>query len=44
MDDRPLRLRVRTDAAQRLGGVLLSAGVVVGVRIEAARISVLRSG
>ena len=35
MDDRPLRLRVRTDAAARLGGVLLAAGVVVGVRIEA---------
>ena len=34
MDDRPLRLRVRTDAAQRLGGVLVSAGVVVGVRVE----------
>ena len=34
MDDRPLRLRVRTDAAQRLGGVLLAAGVVVGVRVE----------
>ncbi len=34
MDDRPLRLRVRTDAAQRLGGVLVTAGVVVGVRVE----------
>jgi ABC-2 type transport system ATP-binding protein len=34
MDDRPLRMRVRTDAAQRLGGVLVSAGVVVGVRVE----------
>jgi len=35
MDDRPLRLRVRTDAAQALGGALLGAGVVVGVRIQA---------
>jgi ABC-2 type transport system ATP-binding protein len=35
MDDRPLRLRVRTDAAPALGGALLGAGVVVGVRIEA---------
>jgi ABC-2 type transport system ATP-binding protein len=34
MDDRPLRLRVRTDAPQRLGGVLVAAGVVVGVRVE----------
>lgn len=34
MDDRPLRLRVRTDAAEALGGALLSAGVVVGVRVE----------
>ena len=34
MDDRPLRLRVRTDAAQRLGGVLVAAVVVVGVRVE----------
>jgi ABC-2 type transport system ATP-binding protein len=35
MDDRPLRLRVRTDAAPALGGALLGVGVVVGVRIEA---------
>jgi ABC-2 type transport system ATP-binding protein len=35
MDDRPLRLRVRTDAPQALGGALLGAGVVVGVRVEA---------
>ena len=34
MDDRPLRLRVRTDAARALGGALLGAGVVVGVRLE----------
>ena len=34
MDDRPLRLRVRTDAARALGGALLGAGVVVGIRLE----------
>jgi ABC-2 type transport system ATP-binding protein len=34
MDDRPLRLRVRTDAARTLGGALLGAGVVVGIRLE----------
>jgi ABC-2 type transport system ATP-binding protein len=34
MDDRPLRLRVRTDAPERLGGALVSAGIVVGVRVE----------
>ena len=34
MDDRPLRLRVRTDAARALGGALLAAGVVVGIRLE----------
>ena len=34
MDDRPLRLRVRTDSARALGGALLAAGVVLGVRLE----------
>jgi ABC-2 type transport system ATP-binding protein len=35
MDDRPLRLRVRTDSAEALGAALLGAGIVVGVRLEA---------
>jgi ABC-2 type transport system ATP-binding protein len=35
MDDRPLRLRVRTDSAAALGGALLRSGVCVGVRLEA---------
>ena len=34
MDDRPLRLRVRTDAARALGGALLGAGVAMGIRLE----------
>ncbi len=34
MDDRPHRLRVRTDAPTRLGAGLLSDGTVVGVWVE----------
>jgi ABC-2 type transport system ATP-binding protein len=34
MDDRPLRVRVRTDRPRELAGALLGSGVVVGVRLE----------
>ena len=34
MDDRPLRIRVRTDRPRELAGALLGSGVVVGVRLE----------
>ncbi len=34
MDDRPMRIRVRTDEARVLAGALLESGVVVGVRLD----------
>ncbi len=34
MDDRPRRLRVRTDRPHELAGALLARGVVVGARVE----------
>jgi ABC-2 type transport system ATP-binding protein len=34
MDDRPLRIRVRTDRPRVLAGALLEAGTAVGVRLE----------
>jgi ABC-2 type transport system ATP-binding protein len=34
MDDRPLRIRVRTDRPRELAGALLGSGVLVGVRLE----------
>ena len=34
MDDRPLRIRVRTDRPRELGGALLAAGTAVGVRLD----------
>jgi ABC-2 type transport system ATP-binding protein len=34
MDDRPLQLRVRTNAPETLGGALLGAGLVVGARVD----------
>jgi ABC-2 type transport system ATP-binding protein len=34
MDDRPMRIRVRTDRPRELGGALLEAGTAVGVRLE----------
>jgi ABC-2 type transport system ATP-binding protein len=34
MDDRPLRVRVRTDSPRRLGSALLDAGTAVGVRLD----------
>jgi ABC-2 type transport system ATP-binding protein len=34
MDDRPLRVRVRTDRPRELAGALLGSGVVVGIRLE----------
>jgi ABC-2 type transport system ATP-binding protein len=34
MDDRPLRIRVRTDRPRELAGALLEAGTVVGVRLD----------
>jgi hypothetical protein len=34
MDDRPLRVRVRTDRPRLLGGALLEAGTAVGVRLQ----------
>ena len=33
MDDRPLRIRVRTDRPRELAGALLGSGVLVGVRL-----------
>jgi ABC-2 type transport system ATP-binding protein len=35
MDDRPLQLRVRTNAPQTLGGALLGGGLVVAARVDA---------
>jgi ABC-2 type transport system ATP-binding protein len=35
MDDRPLRLRVRTNAPETLGGALLGGGLVVAARVDA---------
>jgi ABC-2 type transport system ATP-binding protein len=34
MDDRPLRIRVRTDRPRELAGALLEAGTAVGVRLD----------
>ena len=34
MDDRPMRIRVRTDEARVLAGALLESGVVVGVQLD----------
>jgi ABC-2 type transport system ATP-binding protein len=34
MDDRPMRIRVRTDRPRELGGALLEAGSAVGVRLD----------
>ncbi len=34
MDDRPLRVRVRTDRPRELAGALLESGSVVGARLE----------
>ena len=34
MDDRPMRIRIRTDRPRELAGALLEAGTVVGVRLD----------
>jgi ABC-2 type transport system ATP-binding protein len=34
MDDRPMRVRVRTDRPRELAGALLAAGTAVGVRLD----------
>jgi ABC-2 type transport system ATP-binding protein len=34
MDDRPMRIRVRTDRPRELAGALLAAGTAVGVRLD----------
>ena len=34
MDDRPMRVRVRTDRPRQLAGALLEAGIAVGARLE----------
>jgi ABC-2 type transport system ATP-binding protein len=34
MDDRPMRIRVRTNRPRELGGALLEAGTAVGVRLD----------
>jgi ABC-2 type transport system ATP-binding protein len=34
MDDRPLRIRVRTNRPRELGGALLEAGTALGVRLD----------
>jgi len=34
MDDRPMRIRVRTDRPRELGAALLTSGTAVGVRLE----------
>ena len=34
MDDRPMRIRVRTDRPRQLAGALLEAGTAVGVRLD----------
>jgi ABC-2 type transport system ATP-binding protein len=34
MDDRPMRIRVRSDRPRQLAGALLEAGTAVGVRVE----------
>jgi ABC-2 type transport system ATP-binding protein len=44
MDDRPLRVRVRTDRPRELAGALLSAGVVVGVRLDGDGVLELDTG
>ncbi len=40
MDDRPRRIRVRTDRPRELAGALVSAGVVSGVRMEADHVEI----
>jgi ABC-2 type transport system ATP-binding protein len=34
MDDRPMRIRVRTDRPRELAGALLEGGTVVGARLD----------
>ena len=34
MDDRPMRVRVRTDRPRELAGALIAAGSAVGVRLD----------
>ena len=34
MDDRPMRIRVRTDRPRELAAALLEAGTAVGVRLD----------
>ena len=34
MDDRPMRVRVRTDRPRELAGALLEAGTIVGARLD----------
>jgi ABC-2 type transport system ATP-binding protein len=36
MDDRPMRIRVRTDRPRQLAGALLEAGTAVGARLDGA--------
>jgi ABC-2 type transport system ATP-binding protein len=36
MDDRPMRIRVRTDRPRELAGALIQAGAAVGVRLDGA--------
>jgi ABC-2 type transport system ATP-binding protein len=36
MDDRPMRIRVRTDRPRELAGALLEAGTAVGVKLDGA--------
>jgi ABC-2 type transport system ATP-binding protein len=38
MDDRPLRVRVRTDRPRELAGALLESGVVVGVQLDGEQV------
>ncbi len=40
MDDRPRRIRVRTDRPQALAGALVASGVVSGVRMEGDNVDV----
>jgi ABC-2 type transport system ATP-binding protein len=38
MDDRPMRIRVRTDRPRELAAALLDAGSTVGVRLDGDRL------
>jgi ABC-2 type transport system ATP-binding protein len=38
MDDRPMRVRVRTDRPRELAGALLEAGTAVGVRLDGEQV------